>query len=241
MPWRDHPTPYYVLVSEIMLQQTQVPRVMPKFSEFVAKFPDFGALAKADLGDVLRAWNGLGYNRRAKFLWEAAKIINAHGFPTNLNDLTKLPGVGINTAGAIMAYVYDQPVVFIETNIRTVFIHHFFKDQLVVDDAAIRELVQATLPKNNTRQWYWALMDYGTFLKVSTGAHLHKVKSYKRQSTFTGSNRQVRGAVLRQLTIGPLSTAQLQGTINDPRLHAVLQDLQSEGLIKKLPSGLFAI
>ena len=123
MPWRDDTRPYYVLVSELMLQQTQVDRVIPKFDAFITRFPDEAALAAASLADVLTLWSGLGYNRRAKYLHDAAKMIMAEFsgiFPTTYDELVKLPGVGPNTAGAIMTYAYNQPVVFIETNVRTV-------------------------------------------------------------------------------------------------------------------------
>lgn len=128
MPWREDTRPYYVLVSEIMLQQTQVERVIPKFEAFIDKFPSTKELAKASLADVLTMWSGLGYNRRAKFLHEAAQMIeNEFGgtFPDALQELVKLPGVGVNTAGAIVAYSFNQPVSFIETNVRTVYFYQF--------------------------------------------------------------------------------------------------------------------
>ena len=128
MPWREDTRPYFVLVSELMLQQTQVSRVIPKFKEFIKHFPDERALASASLGDVLKQWQGLGYNRRAKYLHEAARmIVDEFGgeFPKDQKDMQRLPGVGKNTAGAIAAYSFNQPSVFVETNIRTVFIHHF--------------------------------------------------------------------------------------------------------------------
>jgi A/G-specific adenine glycosylase len=128
MPWRVEPAPYFVLVSELMLQQTQVSRVQSKFISFIRKFPTIEALAAAPLADVLGAWSGLGYNRRAKFLWQAAQDIQAKGsFPQTVDLLMQLPGIGANTAGAIAAYAFNRPVFFIETNIRTVFIHHFFE------------------------------------------------------------------------------------------------------------------
>lgn len=235
MPWRHTPTPYFVLVSEVMLQQTQVPRVMPKFAEFTQKFPHFTALANAPLGDVLAAWNGLGYNRRAKFLWRAAQIVQSDfggELPKSVHDLTKLPGIGPNTAGAIMAYAYNMPVAFIETNIRTVFIHHFFTHSpRAVTDTAIKELVIAALPADNTRQWYWALMDYGTHLKATAGTQLHRVHGYRAQSKFSGSRRQIRGQVIRLLLNDSLGQQELKTTIGDERLDGVIEDLIKEGLI----------
>jgi A/G-specific adenine glycosylase len=137
MPWRRDTRPYYVLVSEIMLQQTQVDRVIPKFEAFIAAFPTVRSLAEASLADVLTLWSGLGYNRRAKFLHEAAKKIEGEFngvFPETPEALMSLPGVGVNTAGAIGAYSFNQPAIFIETNVRTVYFHHFFEDQVAVTD-----------------------------------------------------------------------------------------------------------
>jgi len=236
MPWRSKPAPYYVLVSEVMLQQTQVSRVVPKFEQFVQRFPDIKTLAAAPLGNVLAAWSGLGYNRRAKYLWQTARAIQEdHGgkVPKDPAVLTGLPGIGSNTAGAIVAYAYNQPAVFIETNIRSVFIHHFFKGTGAVTDAQIKELVRATLLQTNVRQWYWALMDYGAHLKATTGSSLKQVHGHKPQSRFAGSLRQVRGQVLRLLIAGGLTQKQLQQQINDPRLKAVLAVLLTEELIHK--------
>lgn len=235
MPWRENPTPYNVMVSEIMLQQTQVPRVMPKFLAFTARFPDVQTLAAAPLADVLAEWSGLGYNRRAKFLHEAAKaVVRDYDsvIPSTAEDLVSLPGIGPNTAGAILAYAFEQPVVFIETNIRTVIIHHFFADtDGTVTDAQIRDIMQQALSHEHPRQWYWALMDYGTHLKATAGGQLKRVHGYKKQSAFQGSRRQVRGAVLRELLAGGKNTAQLAAAITDQRLNDVLLSLQKEGLI----------
>lgn len=241
LPWRQPEAdgsfnPYKILVSELMLQQTQVARVTPKFNEFLMKFPTVDTLAQAPLSDVLKVWSGLGYNRRAKFLWQAAQRIQDQGggiFPTSLEALVLLPGVGPNTAGAIMAYAYNQPVVFIETNIRTVYIHHFFADQTDVPDKAIRELVAATLDHEHPREFYWALMDYGTHLKQTIGNASRHSKSYSKQSKFEGSRRQVRGQVLRTLAQGAMTTPELAADIADERLEAVLQDLLKEGLIQQ--------
>lgn len=237
MPWRDNPSPYNVLVSEIMLQQTQVPRVLPKFTAFVERFPDFKALADASLAEVLTFWNGLGYNRRAKFLWQTAqKVVQDFNgeLPQTREQLVTLPGIGVNTAGAILAYAYQRPAVFIETNIRTVIIHHFFADSTnAVADAQIKEIVDRTLPKENVREWYWALMDYGTHIKSTIGAHLGRVHGHRKQSAFAGSLRQVRGEVIRVLIDSPQDNQQLQVVISDGRLAQVLQALQTEGLIVK--------
>lgn len=232
MPWREQPTPYYVLVSEVMLQQTQVPRVVPKFEAFIQAFPTISVLANAPLGAVLKVWNGLGYNRRAKYLWQAAGQSGGRLQP-DLAWLTKLPGIGPNTAGAILAYVFNQPAVFVETNIRTVFIHHFFANQTAVADAEIKKLVAATLPKANVREWYWALMDYGAHLKATTGSSLQRAAAHKKQTKFAGSTRQLRGRIIKALIGGSLTHEQLLQQAADDRAPEVITDLLSEGLIKQ--------
>lgn len=240
LPWRipeagDGYDAYKILVSEMMLQQTQVGRVTPKYHLFLKQFPSFEALAAAPLGDVLRAWNGLGYNRRAKFLWQcAARVVSDYRgqLPETSAELVKLPGIGANTAGAVLAYAFNKPALFVETNIRTVFIHHFFADQQAVNDRQILDLVAQTLP-DEPRQWYWALMDYGSFLKQTIGNLNMLSKHYVKQSRFEGSKRQIRGQVLRLLGERPYSDSELKRNIADQRLPDVLQDLEAEGFIIK--------
>ena len=240
LPWRrSEPDgafdPYKILVSELMLQQTQVGRVIPKYTDFLVRFPTVRALATAELGEVLRAWQGLGYNRRAKYLWLAARQIAVEGWP---NDLTELPGVGVNTAGAIRAYAFNEPAVFIETNIRTVYIYHFAHNQQDVPDTFIRDLLSQTLKfltdkeKEQPRDFYWALMDYGSFLKTQV-RNLAQSKHYKRQSVFQGSRRQIRGLVIRELSNQPLTNDNLRQLADDERLPGVLEDLLKEELIIK--------
>lgn len=227
--------PYKIMVSEIMLQQTQASRVENKYKQFLEKFPTVHSLAVASLSDVLEVWQGLGYNRRAKYLRDAAvKIVAEYGgmLPDDSSALTKLPGIGPNTAAAIVVYSYDKPAVFIETNIRAVYIYHFFTNQNKVTDKQILELVNRTLPADNFREWYWALMDYGTYIKKQFGSHNSHSKHYAKQSTFHGSKRQVRGQVLRELSHGPLNTSMLSASIQDERLKDVLDDLLHEKLIQ---------
>lgn len=236
MPWRE-PEPngsfdaYKILVSELMLQQTQVPRVIPKYREFVAKFPNVHSLAKARLSEVIKAWSGLGYNRRAKYLHEAAKYLAVKPQPWKYEDLLTLKGIGPNTTAAICVYAYNEPRTFIETNIRTVYIHHFFADQSGIADKDILSLLEQTLDRKNPREFYWALMDYGTYLKTSIGNLSQKSKTYAKQSTFKGSNRQIRGQVLKLLTSGPHTLAELKHSIKDERLETVLVSLVNEGFI----------
>lgn len=249
LPWRlPEPDgsfdPYKILVSEIMLQQTQVPRVLPKYSTFLGQFPTIAALARAPLGEVLVAWQGLGYNRRAKFLWQAAGMV-AHEsggvFPRTRAELERLPGIGANTAGAILAYVYNEPAIFVETNIRTVFIHHFLRNQTSVPDGPIKDALQKVLQglrgDGRYRVFFWALMDYGTYLKQTLGNAARLSSGYKRQSRFDGSPRQLRGRALRLLAAGPQDHTQLLSELADPRAAAVLRSLAAEGLIREHSQG----
>lgn len=235
MPWRRDTRPYYVLVSEIMLQQTQVERVIPKFEAFIAAFPDIAALAKAPLAEVLQLWSGLGYNRRAKFLHEAAKKIVSDyegTFPQSPEELISLPGVGQNTAGAILAYAYNQPVVFIETNVRTVYFYHFFEGEDTVTDRQLREIAEETVDREHPREWYWALMDYGSFLKRQGGGQNNKSRHYKKQSALKGSIREVRGQIIKELAAKERSVAELREVLQaDERFEVALAGLERDGLV----------
>lgn len=234
MPWREDARPYYVLVSELMLQQTQVERVVPKFSAFVAAFPDERTLAAASLAEVLKLWQGLGYNRRAKFLHEAAKkIIELGEFPDDEQGLVALPGVGKNTAGAILTYAYNQPAIYIETNVRAVYIHHFFQDVDIVDDSAIRPLLEQTIDKDRPREFYWALMDYGSWLKKQ-GVGPSRSRHYKKQSPLKGSIREVRGQIIATLAVGDSDEANLRTVLNaDERFELALSGLVRDGLVTR--------
>lgn len=233
MPWRQDTRPYYVLVSELMLQQTQVDRVIPKFNAFIAAFPNEQVLARASLADVLKQWQGLGYNRRAKFLHEAAKkIIEPGDFPNDEAGLIELPGVGKNTAGAMLAYAYNQPAIFVETNVRAVYIHHFFADSDQVDDRDIRELLTQTIDHENPRRFYWSLMDYGSWLKKQ-GVKPGRSKHYVRQSPLKGSVRQVRGQIIRALAGGGQDETTLRRELHaDERFAIALDGLIKDGLVE---------
>lgn len=242
LPWRQAEAdgsfdPYKILVSEIMLQQTQVNRVTPKFQAFLKQFPDLGTLAAASLGDVLIAWSGLGYNRRAKYLHDAAKQLVSKNRPWKLEDLTACKGIGQNTAVAVNVYAYNQPQVFIETNIRTVYIHHFFTSLAIgshpIADQEMKPLVEQTLDHENPREFYWALMDYGTHLKTSVGNAARRSQHHTKQSSFEGSRRQIRGRVLRSLILKPMTLTDLQQVINDKRLSEIVSQLETEQLIRR--------
>lgn len=244
LPWRETTNPYHILVSELMLQQTQVNRVIEKYREFTARFPAAAALANAPLRSILKLWQGLGYNRRALALKQIALAVVAQHrgkVPSSFDDLVKLPGVGKATASAILAFAFNQPVVFIETNIRTVFIHCFFPGQDEVSDEEIIPLVTKTLDAANPREWYYALMDYGTFLKKSIANPGRKSRHYHKQSPFVGSNRQVRGRILRYLTRGRQSTEEeiAEGLRLDPgKVKSALLALEKEGLLTRKGAGL---
>ena len=238
MPWREDPTGYYVLVSEIMLQQTQVQRVVPKFIRFIERFPTVSELAKASLADVLVMWSGLGYNRRAKFLWQAARLVMDEydgELPQERNLLVTLPGVGVNTAGAILAYAYNQPVAFVETNIRTVYLYHFYGDHPeTVDDKTLLSLVEQALDRSAPREWYWALMDYGTHLKKTVGGRLDQSRHYKKQAPLKGSLREMRGRIIRELMHGPQVAIDLRSKVDaDDRYDPALAALRQEGFVSK--------
>jgi A/G-specific adenine glycosylase len=241
LPWRQMDKDgsldaYHILVSEMMLQQTQVARVIEKYQAFLRSFPDVASLAAAPLSEVLALWSGLGYNRRAKFLHAAAKQIqdeyNGH-VPQTIEALVALPGIGPNTAAAIVAYAFNQPVTFIETNIRTVYIHHFFADSEEVTDKQIMARLEETVDREQPREFYWALMDYGTYVKATVGNTNRRSRHYTKQSAFAGSRRQVRGWIIAELLKGPQTLRDLALLNPDTRLESVLQSLASEGFIEQ--------
>jgi A/G-specific adenine glycosylase len=237
LPWRKTADPYKILVSEVMLQQTQVSRVLPKYKEFLKQFPTVRRLAAAPLGDVLRALQGLGYNRRAKFLWSAVQVVIAEcggKWPKSQAELRALPGIGEYTAGAVMNFAYNEPVPLIETNIRTVYIHHFFHDKEEMADMELLPIIERTLDRENPREWNWALMDYGSHLKQTVGNLNKKSKTYQKQSNFKTSNRYVRGAILRELARQPLTKAALLKRltgIEKERVELQVTKLSTEGMI----------
>ncbi len=237
LPWREGEIdPYQIMVSEVMLQQTQAGRVIEKYVQFLEAFPTVAHLAKSSLNDVLAVWHGLGYNRRGRYLRDAARYIEQEyggKFPRTVQDLTVLPGIGHNTASAILVYAYNQPLVFIETNIRTVYLHHFFPLDEDVSDEQVLELVAQTLDHENPREWYWALMDYGTYLKKTHGNANRRSKHYARQSTFEGSDRQLRGQILREVIAGPTVEEMLIRKLGDPRASRIVDSLVADKLIKR--------
>ncbi len=241
LPWRASScTPWQILVSEIMLQQTQVDRVIPKFSAFIARFPDPASLAGAATADLLAAWQGLGYNRRALFLQRAAaEIVDRFGgvVPHDPLHLASLPGIGPHTAAAIAVYAFDTPQSYIETNIRAVFIHHFFADAAAVSDADIAPLFAVSFDRAHPRRWCSALMDYGTSLKKTAGNPARRSAHHVTQSRFEGSDRQVRGALIKVLLaakgLSPPGLAEATG-FDGERITPIIEGLAREGFVKKV-------
>jgi len=238
--------PYRVLISEVMLQQTQVDRVREKFISFIRKFPTLSCLAVSSTRDLLAEWQGLGYNRRALNLRACAqKIVKDHGgvVPQDLEVLKMLPGFGPYTASAVMAFAFDKPVVVLDTNIRRIFIHFFFADQEKVHDNQLTGLIEKSIWKKSPRIWYGALMDYGSgaFKKISNPNA--KSAHYVKQSKFEGSPRYVRAKILAQiLEYGPHKNSQIKSFMKtDPHLlhyqknkllQEILNGLEADGFLQ---------
>jgi A/G-specific adenine glycosylase len=245
LPWRETRDPYKILLSELMLQQTQVGRVMEKYDQFLRRFPDIESVARAPLRAILEQWQGLGYNRRALALKELAGIVvDRHGakVPSDIEVLKNLPGVGAATAGAVCAFAFNRPSVFIETNIRSVFIHHFFRNRKTVTDREIIPLIAQTLDEKKPREWYYALMDYGVALKEQHTNPSRRSAHYTRQSPFEGSLRQVRGNILKALVAQPgltETTLVRECTRERQVVSEVIEQLRAEGFIIKKGSRFF--
>lgn len=237
LPWRQTDDPYAILVSEMMLQQTQVHRVIPFYERFLKRFPTPEALANASRADVLSAWSGLGYNRRALFLYESAKAMVARhdgAVPRSYDELRALPGIGDYTAKAVRVFAFDEPESLIETNVRAVFIHHFFPRGRAVSDARLMPLITRTVG-DRPREWYAALMDYGTYLKAINPNPSRRSRHHTKQSAFAGSQREVRGAILKASIAGsPLSALEKRF---GSRLKPALDSLEKEGLIERRGNG----
>ncbi len=246
MPWRTKHTPYYVTVSEIMLQQTQVSRVTEKFHSFIKCFPNWRALATTSTKDVLRAWSGLGYNRRALYLKQIAELVTDGGkhvgaLPQTHQELVLLPGIGSHTAGSILAFAFNIPYPFIETNIRSVYLHFFFKDSSTkVSDSELMPLIEKCLHdptmRKNPREWYYALMDYGSWLKSQGANPSRKSAHHLKQKPFKGSNREMRSRILRLVMKTPgthetiVEQLQEHGYASADVLRN-LQSLEKEGFV----------
>lgn len=237
LEWRMTSNPYRILVSEIMLQQTQVKRVSAKYKEFIKRFPSFKSLERSSLRDILEVWQGMGYNRRAVALKRIAETVISDfrgRLPSAEDELIKLPGIGKYTASAILAFAFNKPTAFIETNIRRVFIHFFFQRRALVRDSEILPLIEKTLDRSNPREWYYALMDFGVMLKGRTENPNKRSAHYRKQSPFQGSNRQVRGIIVRLLLRKPdITESEIICELkSDPeKIKENLSVLQNEGFV----------
>jgi A/G-specific adenine glycosylase len=222
----------------MMLQQTQVDRVIPFYERFLKTFPTAKRLAAAPLSEVIKLWSGLGYNRRAKFLHEASKAIGGHSVSTvwTVEELEQLPGVGPYTARAVAAFAYDRPEVVIETNIRAALIHHLFPTREKVDDKELVPLLEELVKTAaSPREWYGAFMDYGAYIKRTHPNPSRRSKHHVKQSKFEGSLRQVRGTLLKELAQGPLTVATMvkKFPYTKERISDALLGLGKDGLVER--------
>jgi len=243
MAWRHDTSPYAIVVSEIMLQQTQVSRVEIKFSSWMKRFPTWKALAAAPVKDVLQEWSGLGYNRRALFLKRVAEAVAARKpaeLPQTFDELIELPGIGPNTAGAILAYAFNKPQPFIETNIRSSYIHFFFpKSRTKIADAKLMPLIEETLAdpyiQKHSREWHWALMDYGSYIKSLHPNPSRKSAHHVKQSVFKGSNRELRANILKFILEKPRTLKEIKTAFKDypaTQIDENVHNLLKEGFIR---------
>ena len=268
LPWRNTRDPYEIWLSEVMLQQTQVPRVLTRWPEWLERFPSVFALAEAPTSEVLAAWQGMGYNRRALALKSAAEEVarTYDGvFPTATRELVALPGIGPATAQGIRSFAFDLPGVYLETNVRTVFLHHLFPDVPGVPDKELVPLVASACPSgpagadeapkppakgfadaqdadDTPRSWYYALLDYGAHLKKTVPNPSRRSKGYTRQSRFEGSRRQKRAEVVRILLAAqqagrPLDTEAIAARLNESEL-ASGRDAVSPALVGEIMKDL---
>ena len=235
LPWRYIDDPYAVLVSEVMLQQTQVARVAGRWERFLSAFPTVDALAAAATSDVLELWQGLGYNRRALALKRAAEECSAHNggrIPSTVEELQRLDGVGPATAAGVVAFAYDRPAVYLETNVRAVFLHLLFPGVEGVSDRELRPLVELTCPQRDVRGWYYALLDYGAALKKTVPNPSRRSAHHSRQSAFEGSRRQKRAELVRIALACP--------GVSVEEAAALLDEAEREGGRGRVDADVFA-
>ena len=252
IPWRRTTDPWAILVSEVMAQQTQVSRVIPKWRAFMDRFPDPSACAAASRAELLSMWSGLGYNSRAVRLHEAAARIAEHGWPTTPQGLQSLPGVGPYTAAAVACFAFGAQIPTIDTNLRRVLSRW---EGTALDGGDLRDAAEAALPHGMAADWNQAVMDLGASIcaprepvcgicPVTAWCLDPTVYSPPRpQGRFEGSAREARGAVIRTLTSGPATTSDITTAvaISAARVTAALDALQAEGLVEQGLDGLWAI
>jgi len=251
--WRRKHTPYAVVVSEIMLQQTQVVRVQEYFKNWMKKYPSWRALARAPLRDVLISWQGLGYNRRGKYLHDIATIVTETykgKLPQDRTSLEALPGIGHYTAGSIRAFAFNESDIFMETNIRTVLFYHLYDYKNItlksIDDKELLLVLEKYLShdkraQKNPCEFYWALMDYGSHLKQTVGNLNTRAKAHTKQSRFEGSRRQLRAALLRFILEESRTKKEIltQGAKDTQVTQELLDDLVREGSVRYEKSRYF--
>lgn len=246
LPWRRTRDPYHILVSEVMLQQTQVSRVIPKYTEFIEAFPSIRALAKASPARVLTLWKGMGYNRRALYLKKTAQmIVEVYGgvFPDTQAVLVKLPGLGLYTARAIMVFAFGQNVSMIDTNIRQIITHYFFKG-LPQKEKDIQRVADLLVPKGRSWEWHQALMDYGA-LAMTTKKRDMKVA--RKQKPFKDSDRYFRGRIIDLLRSEDCEELQLVHRFTshygktDEFVNGIINGLIKDGLIERGPGSLLRL
>ncbi len=256
LPWRYIDDPYAVLVSEVMLQQTQVKRVLDYWPRFMRIFPTVDALAAAEVSLVLEMWQGLGYNRRALALKRCAETCSRDyqgKLPNTREDLLALPGIGPATAGGVLAFAYQKPALYLETNVRAVFLHELFPGECDVSDKLIEPLVLESCPSDDPRGWYYALLDYGAFLKATEANPSRRSKHYSKQSKFEGSRRQKRAEILRillasegltksriNIELARFEREHKREAPDDMLVEGILADLVSEGFLR-FENGLYSV
>lgn len=230
MPWRRTHDPYKILVSEVMLQQTQVPRVLARYAEFIEAYPTVNSLAKASTADVLRLWKGMGYNRRALYLHKAAKIIVERfsgRFPISEQPLSKLPGVGTYTARALLVFAFGKNIAAVDTNIRQIIMHFFFHDERQ-KESVIQDVADQLLPKGKSWEWHQALMDYGAIemknLPAGKAGVKLKMKNVKKKIPFKQSNRYFRGRIIDILRDGPVAERVLLKNFSATTINGLMKD-----------------
>jgi A/G-specific adenine glycosylase len=243
MPWRETDDPYRIWLSEVMLQQTQIDRVRPRYETFVEAFPTIEALADAPFEEVLRLWKGLGYNRRALALSRTAHlVVERHGgsIPSDRDELLALPGIGEATAAGIRCFAFGEPDVYLETNVRAAVIFAFFPREERVHDRDVVAVVALSMEREDPRRWFYALMDLGAALKRTRANPSRRSAHHARQAPFEGSDRQIRGRALELLLEkGPLAYASLVRDLAESlsadgaRASAVVDALVREGLLAR--------
>ena len=252
LPWRHTHDPYTILVSEVMLQQTQVSRVIAKYEEFLYFFPDVYTLSHATAAKVLRVWRGMGYNRRALYLRKAAKMVVEKWkgeFSESERQLSTLPGVGTYTARALLVFAFKKQIWAVDTNIRKIITHFFFKGkpqkESVIDDVA-----QQLVPENKSWEWHQALMDYAALRLRDVKRPFAQgkfSKKLRRSIPFRETNRFYRGRIVDRLRGGQVGEKkllkELVGTYHksEDLFQTILVGLERDGLIARTKNNMVSL